>query len=222
MGNLFTRLLALAFLIAAPTLRLRACRDQRRPRVADNDGPFGLGRNLCLADILRQGRSCDAEWRLPAKSDVRHGPLRQVRQRADAAFHLLLWPIRDPRHERGRQSRPAGVARLRPHFARQCGDAVRHGAEAGGGNPHCRVAVQRYRAQRTSGPDRRWGLRRSVIRGRSKNGRAIRSRSERSGATVTDRINNASSRAEICAPGCRVFFPFRISGHREFELAEAV
>ena len=39
------------------------------------------------------------------------------------------------------------VARLRSHLAGQCGDAVRHGAKAGSGNPDCRVALQRYRAQ---------------------------------------------------------------------------
>ena len=41
--------------------------------------------------------------------------------------------------------RKAGVARLRPHLAGQRGDVVRHGAKAGGGNPHRRISVQRYR-----------------------------------------------------------------------------
>ena len=60
-------------------------------------------------------------------SALRHCPLRQVRQRADAALHLLLWPIRDSRHDGGQKSRPAGVAWLRSDFARERGDVVRHG-----------------------------------------------------------------------------------------------
>ena len=47
-------------------------------------------------------------------------------------------------------SSAAGVARLRPAFAGQCGDAVRHGATARRGNPHRRISVQRCRARRAA------------------------------------------------------------------------
>jgi hypothetical protein len=70
-------------------------------------------------------------------------------------------------------------------------------------------------------PDRRLGTRRFTIRGRSKNGRATLSLFEGARAPLTDRLITCNPRRNR-APGCRISFPFRISGHPRFELAEAV
>ena len=94
----------------------------------------------------------------------------------------LPWPICNSRHDRGGQSRPAGVARLRPAFAGQRRDAVRHGAAARRGNPHRRIAAERSGPQLNGAPNPHSRLRRSAIRGPSINGRAIRLRADRQAA----------------------------------------
>ena len=114
MGKLFKHILAFAASVGGAELCLRLCRYQHRPHVSDDDRTFRLGRNLRLADLLGPGRSCDAARGFPAASPLHDGPFGQVRQCADAALDLLLWPVCDSRHDRGRQSRPAGVAWLRP------------------------------------------------------------------------------------------------------------
>ena len=69
-------------------------------------------------------------------------------------------------------------------------------------------------------PGRRSDLRPSAIRGRSKNGRAIRSHCEGIRAGLTHGLITGNPRRNR-AQGCRVFFQFRISGHRRFGLAGA-
>jgi L,D-transpeptidase catalytic domain len=69
-------------------------------------------------------------------------------------------------------------------------------------------------------PDRCLDLRPSATRGRSKNGRIIPSHCEEPRGPLTHGLitgNPCRNRAD----GCRVFSPFRISGHRRFELAGA-
>ena len=136
MGTLLIRSLALAILIAAPALRLRACRDQHRPRVADNDRPFRLGRGLCPADILGQGRLCNAERRLSTERDVRHGsappsPIKRQR-RTPSSSSAANTQIHG--RDRGWPPRPAGVARncvrVSPaHAARLVAMAQKEGVE---------------------------------------------------------------------------------------------
>ena len=98
-----------------PRLRLRAHR--RRSQLADNACQLRLGRKLCMADILRPKQPSGAARRVPAAGSLHGGAFRQVRQRANAAFDILLRAIRYPRHERGRRARQPRLARLHPVVA---------------------------------------------------------------------------------------------------------
>ena len=102
--------------------------------------------------------------------------------------------------ERG-QSRPARVARLRPAFARAtrrrcspwCSGKARKSASSDLRSATLRAA--------NGAPGPRSLLRRSAIRGRSKNGRAIRWRAERASAPVTSGLTvrhpRRNSRARV-------------------------
>ena len=130
---------------AQPRFRVRPHR--RRPQFADDARQLGLGRKLRLADILGQKRPFDAARGVPAAGALHDGSFGQVRQRADAPFDLLLWPVCDPWHERGRRARQPGLAWLHPAVAAERRDALCHGPGAGRADPYRRFARNPYRAR---------------------------------------------------------------------------
>ena len=70
------------------------------------------GESYRMADLVGRAGHLTPRGVFRPQRDVHDGPFRQVQQRADAALDLLLRPIRDPRHERGRRARQPGLARL--------------------------------------------------------------------------------------------------------------
>src|SRR5208282_5081270 len=136
--------------IGRAELCLCVCADQHRSVLSDDDRAFRLGRNLRLADIFGEERLSDAARRLPPARALHDGLFGQIRQRADAPLHILSWPVCHSRHDRRGQSWAAGVARVRPAFTRQRGDALCDGAATRRGNPHRRISVQRCRARRAA------------------------------------------------------------------------
>ena len=135
-------------LIAVPTYACAHVEININLASQTDDGPFGIGRNLCLADLLRQSRSRDAERRFrPERCTPWSTPPNTTTPRCRTPFSStantrFMAPMRSATFVAARRRMAASASR-RP-MRRCCSPWCR----AGGGNPHRGIAVQRYRAQR--------------------------------------------------------------------------
>jgi hypothetical protein len=104
MGILFTRLLALVFLIAAPTY---ACAHvEINVDLASQTMTVHSGSGETYVWPISSGKAGHATPNgvFRPRAMYAMGPLRQIQQRADAALHLLLRPNTRYGTRRGRQS----------------------------------------------------------------------------------------------------------------------